>query len=169
MKRKPHRNQDLSVSIYIVAYLYELITFNSITFPYLVCENDWESYSPTGGCYKHFSDLKTWEDARRFCQENVPYNVGDLASVSDAGTNDFLKTLIQDSYAWIGGFLNESSSTWMWSDGTTWQYNNWFDGQPNNGGGMQTHVAMNFESSGEWNDEYKNDENSYVCHYKGIK
>ena len=132
-----------------------------------MCENDWESYSPTGGCYKHFSDLKSWEDARRFCQENVPYNVGDLASVSDAGTNDFLKTLIRDSYAWIGGFLNESSSTWMWSDGTTWQYENWFDGQPNNGGGMQTHVAMNFDSSGQWNDEYKNDENSYVCHYKG--
>ena len=121
VQRRPQPNLDLSVSIYLVVYLYELIPFNSITFPYLVCENDWESYSPTGGCYKHFSDLKTWEDARRFCQENVPYNVGDLASVSDARTNDFLKTLIQDSYAWIGGFLNESSSTWMWSDGTTWQ------------------------------------------------
>ena len=55
----------------------------------------------------------------------------------------------------------------MWSDGTPWQYENWFDSQPNNGGGMQTHVAMNFDSSGQWNDEYKNDENSYVCHYKG--
>ena len=90
-----------------------------------------------------------------------------IDSVSDDGTNNFLKTLVEDSYAWIGGFLNESSSTWMWSDGTTWQYENWFDGQPNNGGGVQTHVAMNFESSGQWNDEYKNGEKSFVCHYKG--
>ena len=136
-------------------------------YPILVCENDWISYSPTGGCYKHYKSSMSWEDARRYCQLNVPYNVGDLAAIPDVDTNDFLLTLIEDSYAWIGGFINESSSTWMWSDGTPWQYEDWFDGQPNNGGGVQTHVAMNFESSGQWNDEYKNGEKSFVCHYKG--
>ena len=134
-------------------------------FHFSVCENDWISYSPTGGCYKHFTSLMSWEKARKFCQQNVPYNVGDLAPVADAGTNDFLLTLVQDSYAWIGGFLNESSSTWMWSDDTPWEFENWFDGQPS--GDKQTHVAMNFESSGQWNDEYKNSEKTFICHYKG--
>ena len=130
-----------------------------------MCENDWESYSPTGGCYKHFSDLKTWEDARRFCQENVPYNVGDLASIPDAGTNNLLQTLIQDAYIWVGGFRNDS--TWTWSDGTPWDYTNWLDGEPNNGDGIQTHVAFNVDSTGQWDDEYKGSEKSFLCHYKG--
>ena len=48
-----------------------------------------------------------------------------------------------------------------------WEFENWFNGQPS--GDKQTHVAMNFESSGQWNDEYKNSEKTFICHYKGIK
>ena len=133
-----------------------------------VCENDWISYSPTGGCYKHFPTWLPWDEARRFCQENVPYNVGDLASVPDAGTNDFLKTLVQDAYVWVGGFLE--NSTWHWSDGTPWGYTHWFEGQPNNKDGLQTHVAFNVDkTTGQWNDANKEDEKSFVCHYKGKK
>ena len=82
--------------------------------------------------------MLSWDDARAYCQENVPYNIGDLASIPDAGTNDFLQTLIQDAYIWVGGLRNDSTnstSTWTWSDGTPWDEQNtfWFDGQPNNG------------------------------------
>ena len=130
----------------------------------LVCENDWVSYSATGGCYKFFDLLLTWEDARAYCQENVPYNVGDLATIPDAGTNDFLQNLIQDANIWIGAFLN---TTWTWSDGTPFEYINWHENEPNNGGGIQTHVAFNVDSSGQWDDEYKGNEKTFICHYKG--
>ena len=104
-----------------------------------VCENDYVSYSATGGCYKYFPLLMTWERARSYCQDNVPYNVGDLASIPDAGTNTFLQNLIQDAYIWVGGLRNDSTnstSTWTWSDGTPWDDQNtfFFDGQPNNAG-----------------------------------
>ena len=82
-----------------------------------------------------------------------PYNIGDLAAVSDAGTNDFLQQLIQDAYVWVGGFHDENTTSWMWSDGTPWNYENWYPGQPNNGDGVQTHLAFNVDSSGFWNDE----------------
>ena len=59
-----------------------------------VCENDFVPYSATGDCYKYFPHLLSWDDARAYCQDNVPYNVGDLASIPDAGTNDFLRTLV---------------------------------------------------------------------------
>ena len=124
------------------------------------------SYSATGRCYKYFPHLLSWDDARAYCQDNVPYNVGDLASIPDAGTNDFLQTLIQDAYVWIGGFKN--SSSWVWSDGTTWGHTAWYDGQPNNGGGIQTHVAFNLDSSGQWNDESKESEKNFICQYKGM-
>ena len=144
--------------------MYRMILISKHLFS--VCENDWVSYSPTGGCYKYFPSWMSWDEASKFCQENVPYNFGYLASIPDANTNNFLQTLINDGYVWIGGFQNENS-TWMWSDGTPWQYNNWYEGQPNNGGGVQTHVAFNIDSSGYWNDEYKEEENGLICYYKG--
>ena len=131
-----------------------------------VCENDWISYAPTGGCYKYFPTWLAWEDARRYCQQNVPYNIGDLASIPDAGTNGFLQNLIQDAYIWVGGFRDENS-TWRWSDGTQWGYTHWFDHQPNNLDGLQSHVAFNFQTSGQWNDEHVEEEHSFICHYKG--
>ena len=132
-----------------------------------VCENDWISYSPTGGCYKYFPTWMSWEDARRYCQLNVPYNIGDLAAVPDAGTNDFLQQLIQGAYVWVGGFHDENTTSWMWSDGTPWNYHNWYPGQPNNGDGVQTHLAFNVDSSGFWDDEFKEGEKSFICHYRG--
>ena len=35
-------------------------------------------------------------------------------------------------------------------------------------GGIQSHLAFNFYSSGLWNDEYKNGKKHFVCQYKGI-
>ena len=107
---------------------------------FTVCESDWISHSASGGCFKYFPLLMSWEDARSYCQENVPYNIGDLVSIPDAATNDFLQTLIQDAYIWTGGFLDANSS-WVWSDGTPWDYTNWLEGEPDNGDGVQTHVA----------------------------
>ena len=113
-------------------------SYSTLYYLLSVCENDYVSYSATGGCYKYFPLLMTWERARSYCQDNVPYNVGDLASIPDAGTNTFLQNLIQDAYIWVGGLRNDSinsTSTWTWSDGTPWDDQNtfWFDGQPNNG------------------------------------
>ena len=87
-----------------------------------------------------------------------------MASIPDSGTNDFLQNLIQDADIWIGAFLN---STWTWSDETPWDYTNWHENEPNNGGGIQTHVAFNIDSSGQWDDEYKGNEKTFICHYKG--
>ena len=109
----------------------------------------------------------SWDDARKYCQLNVPYNIGDLAAVPDAGTNDFLQQLIQDAYVWVGGFLDDNTTSWMWSDGTPWNYHNWYPGQPNNGDGVQTHLAFNVDSSGFWDDEFKEGEKSFICHYRG--
>lgn len=76
----------------------------------------------------------TWDNARTFCNENAPYNVGELTSIPDAATNDFLHTLIKDKDVWVGGYYDNITSGWQWTDGTPWQYNSWYAGQPNNEG-----------------------------------
>ena len=94
--------------------------------------------------------LMSWEDARSYCQENVPYNVGDLASIPDVGTNNLLQTLIQDAYIWIGGFRN--ASTWTWSDGTPWDYTNWYEGEPNDRNGNEDCLHTWTDYQNLWND-----------------
>ena len=64
-----------------------------------------------------------------------------------------MTTLTQEQ-AWIGGFKDEG--TWKWTDGSTWSYTNWGDGQPDNSGGRQDAVQMNFGEVGKWDDITKN-------------
>ena len=45
--------------------------------------------------------------------------IGDLASVPDEQTQEFLAALTSKT-VYIGGRLEEGS--WVWSDGTPWQY-----------------------------------------------
>ena len=89
-------------------------------------------------------------------------------SVGDHFTNNFLSSLTS-KYVWIGGYKDESQG-WSWSDGTRWRYNSWSDGQPSNGGGIQHHLAFNFQSlPGGWNDENLNAEKGFICKYAGAK
>ena len=71
-------------------------------FNFSECSLGWTYSDHTKRCYKHFSELKTWTAARAFCQAQTPHS-GDLASVSDQDTNDFLTTLTNET-VWIGGF-----------------------------------------------------------------
>ena len=55
---------------------------------------------------------------------------GDLASIPDAETCDFLKPLITGG-TWVGGY--KTGDTWMWTDGTPFNFSNWYSGKPDNG------------------------------------
>ena len=65
---------------------------------------------------------------------------GDLASVEDQSENDYLQIslqaltggLVQGPYAWVGGH-RRSDSPWHWTDGLTWNYTNWNNGNPHPG------------------------------------
>ena len=54
----------------------------------------------------------------------------------------------QDNYAyWIGLYQNTHDSGFTWKDGTTVDYENWNDYEPNNSGGMEGCVTMDKFSS----------------------
>ena len=91
-------------------------------------------------------------EARASCQANTPapYN-GDLASVPDQATNDFLTTLTTD-LVWIGGNDIDTEGTWVWSDGTPWNYDSWRPGEPTNTNGEEDGLVLNYGETGLWND-----------------
>ena len=131
---------------------------------YSACLSGWTSYGHTGQCYQHFTSLKPWDEARRFCQSAAPDGKeGDLASVGDHFTNSFLTT-ITTKYVWIGGQRNEDEN-WSWTDGSRFRYNAWAPEQPNDA--EQKHIAFNFGTPGQWNDEHVNSEKGFICQYKG--
>ena len=127
-----------------------------------VCSFGWTPFIDTGLCYKYFSDEKYWAEARRFCLSVAPGN-GDLASIPDQATNDFLTTLTSEE-SWIGATDAGSEDDWRWSDGTAWGFTNWSPNNPDNYYGQQHFGAINWLSLGLWDDD--DGSHSFICQYK---
>ena len=90
------------------------------------CENDWIQFPSNGNCYKLIdshddSSRRSWSDSRKYC---LDLNA-DLASIGSLEENVFLETFVK-SEAWIGGY--KTGSSWKWTDGSDWRYDNWFNG-----------------------------------------
>ena len=112
-------------------------------------------------CYKYFPLYVSWDEARSKCKEHSPITTGDLASVTDSATNQFLRGILPaNEYTWLGGFKKQ---IWSWVGGTAWS--SWNSGvEPADGDGLETHLATN---NGIWSILYKNQEFGYVCSHKG--
>ena len=67
---------------------------------------------------------------------------------------------------WVGGHRSDGEE-WIWSDGTPWTFENFNNGQPNNLGGVQTHLLFNVDASGHWADETQFEEKTFLCSQRG--
>ena len=103
------------------------------------CRTGWRFFA--GKCYKKYEESRTWDDARAVCQNDAPKDsYGDLASVASNAKQLFLVSLIQTGdRVWIGGIKVAGQSVWEWSDGSSWDYDNWEagPGQSNIADGMR--------------------------------
>ena len=113
------------------------------------CSPGWTYFPNTARCYKHFPESIMWVEARNFCL-SLP-NIGDLVSIPDQATNEFLTTLSTD-ISYIGASDAETEGTWKWTDGTPWSFENWGPGEPNNNGGPQMYGTINYQGVGLWDD-----------------
>uniref|UniRef100_A0AAY5K8F0 C-type lectin domain-containing protein n=1 Tax=Esox lucius TaxID=8010 RepID=A0AAY5K8F0_ESOLU len=55
-----------------------------------------------------------------------------LVSVHSPEESHFLLQLTDGSPAWVGGSDAVQNRQWFWSDGSTFGYQNWAKGEPNN-------------------------------------
>merc|ERR1712142_419035 len=95
------------------------------------CPDGWMLFE--GKCYGHPKDRKlNWTDAESFCQS---WSTGShLASIHSAEEQKFVQTTFPQ-HMWLGGSDKAKDGTWVWSDGTPWDYSDWSSGQPDNHGG----------------------------------
>ena len=100
----------------------------------------------------------SWEDARAHCRANYH----DLASIHSSSENAEVTALCPNQ-CWLGGSDSAREGTWTWSDGTAWDYTNWYPGEPNDYGSGQDFLHIYaWESAGRWDDttgEYQ----PFVC------
>jgi len=79
-----------------------------------------------GNTYTYFPEKmgKIWQDAEDVCVRLG----GHLASIHSNQESQFIVDLIDKRYyTWMGGMLGEDEK-WSWTDGTTWDYTNWYPG-----------------------------------------
>ena len=117
----------------------------------------------------------TWsEQSYQFCMGVLNHADADaqcdsmgygMAHVDDSAENTYLYNKVVslwNNWWWLGANDIASEGTWVWNDGTPWNYTNWYPGQPNNYGNYQHCLTLNGFGS-QWNDEWCNYDLPYVC------
>uniref|UniRef100_A0A8C9Z858 Galactose-specific lectin nattectin-like n=1 Tax=Sander lucioperca TaxID=283035 RepID=A0A8C9Z858_SANLU len=113
------------------------------------CPPGWTQFGSR--CFSFNFKGKSWVDAENFCKSKG----GNLASIHSVEEYEFLRTFInqisgENRRTWMGGFDSVKEGEWMWSDGSTFDYKSWAPGQPDNTGGIEHCLEMNYQ--GKWND-----------------
>ncbi|XP_030609867.1 ladderlectin-like [Archocentrus centrarchus] len=115
-------------------------------------------------CFYFIPKPMSWALAERNCMSLG----GHLASVHNFMEYHELQRLIlhhgyEYQETWIGGSDAHQKGHWIWSDGSMFYYTNWCPGEPNNAGGHQHCLQMNYSGRKCWDDLSCYDQRPSVC------
>ena len=112
--------------------------------------------------YQYFDTKMLWHDAKNYCNQIGGY----LATVSSKEENTFLYNKFNnEEYCWIGGSDENKEGTWEWVTGEVWEYSNWETREPSNHGETEDYLELFRYSSGLWNNDFKDVENTFICEW----
>ncbi|MES2386979.1 MAG: choice-of-anchor D domain-containing protein, partial [Bacteroidota bacterium] len=123
-----------------------------------------QKHTYNGHNYYISNSSKTWEEASTY----AALLGGHLVSVSSAAENLVVISLIQSSVTeatWLGGTDKASEGTWLWTDGTPFNYSNWSFGQPDNYLGIENYLHISRDNGGVWNDLSGSEELTFIVEY----
>ncbi|XP_051787822.1 lectin-like isoform X3 [Erpetoichthys calabaricus] len=152
----------MAVTLGLLLAAFIISTVTDVSYGLDSCEPGWVSYS--NKCYQYFPMRKAWIDAELYCISLG----GNLASVHSSIANQFITSLIRsrDSSgpsSWLGGSNCVRTSSWLWTDGSQWDFTNWNPFEPNNVGGNEKCFNTNFMVQGGWNDIDCSNQYPFVC------
>ncbi|XP_039674871.1 galactose-specific lectin nattectin-like isoform X2 [Perca fluviatilis] len=124
------------------------------------CPPGWTQFGSR--CFSFNFQGKSWVNAENFCKAAG----GNLASIHSEEEYVFLRTFInqvtgENRRAWIGGFDSVQEGVWMWSDGSTFDYQSFSWDQPDNEDGLEHCLEMNYLDN--WNDYLCGKEIHFLC------
>ncbi|XP_067686863.1 macrophage mannose receptor 1-like [Haliotis asinina] len=130
----------------------------------LPCASGWSGYQAY--CYKAFrmgsAQRKTWSEALVYCQGLG----GSLVSIHSKDEENFLLTNLLRWYYnanfWVGLSDRSKENSFVWTDGTPFDYANWYLGEPNNSGDNEDCVEFN-QVTKQWNDNSCFVAKDFIC------
>lgn len=124
------------------------------------CERCREHERDGGGLYALCVGPSSYLDAQADCQERG----GDLVSIHSAEEQEQIDALVEGialNEWWIGFSDREDEGEFLWEDGSSVEFENWNQGEPNNTGGGE-HCAL-LTGWGGWNDRDCAAGLAYIC------
>ena len=88
----------------------------------------------------------SWSLARKECTDRGAH----LAVVTSLEEAEFITSLCDGRYMYLGATDEANEGTWNWIDGTEWDFAYWLEGQPNDYSGHENYLAT--YDDGEWVD-----------------
>ncbi|XP_014827725.1 PREDICTED: galactose-specific lectin nattectin-like isoform X2 [Poecilia mexicana] len=125
------------------------------------CPPGWTQFGSR--CFIFYYNSRKWSDAEKFCISIG----GNLASIHSSEEHTFVSEMVQRATGysrdtWIGGYDAVSEKTWLWSDGSDLTYQRWYSNQPDNSGGNQHCMEINYAGD-YWNDMPCTSNMPFVC------
>ncbi|XP_070766776.1 galactose-specific lectin nattectin-like [Enoplosus armatus] len=126
------------------------------------CPPGWTAFGHH--CYMFHHSEKQWADAESFCTSLG----GNLASLHTTAEYKFLRELIHrvtgsHKVTWVGGNDAAKERVWLWSDGSKFDFKGWAKREPNNSGGKENCMEINFRGKDYVNDSNCHEKRSFVC------
>ncbi|KAI9532624.1 hypothetical protein NQZ68_030566 [Dissostichus eleginoides] len=96
-------------------------------------------------CFIFKNQPMNWASAETDCLAHG----GNLASIKSTTEYDFIRQLVRtaagkDLEFWVGGHDAVMEGVWLWSDGFKFNFKSWGKGEPNNHGGKEHCMEINF-------------------------
>jgi len=115
-----------------------------------------------GHYYYLTTSLLTYANASAFCESGGGY----LATISSAAMNTALVDMFGGSSTFWIGYTRASlpcGTSWVWQDGSSANYTNWYPGEPNCRANNEYSVEINYGSTGYWNDVSASQTHQGIC------
>ncbi|XP_076977691.1 C-type lectin domain family 17, member A [Tamandua tetradactyla] len=124
----------------------------------VTCPEGWLPFE--GKCYYFSPNTKTWDGARKFCQENYSH----LVIISSVAEQKFVsKAHGSPRVYWLGLHDNDHEGDWRWLDGSPVTLSFWDPQEPNN---LYEEDCASMNKGGTWNDLSCGKTTYWICERK---
>ncbi|XP_016075153.1 PREDICTED: C-type lectin domain family 17, member A [Miniopterus natalensis] len=124
----------------------------------VTCPEGWLPFE--GKCYYFSTNTKSWDEARKFCQENYSH----LVIISSIAEQNFVsKAHRSPRVHWLGLSDREHEGKWKWLDGSPVTLSFWEPEEPNN---VNDEDCVSMNKGGTWNDLSCNKATYWICERK---
>jgi hypothetical protein len=130
----------------------------------LDCEATWHSDNTYFAVCVEIGEMN-WDQGRLECN-NAGYEYASILDASEYSTVASLEGVISAHSYWLGGTDALTEGTWAWTDGSSWAYENWNVGEPNDSLGNED--CLEFSIGTGWNDIScdHTQAGGYVCQFR---